>query len=347
MPAATIRDVAAQAQVSVMTVSRVLNGERYVSEDKRARVLAAVDALGFRRNQSARGLPGARTYVLVLVASYIPSYVAALQRGAIRQCRRDDYHLVMISTGVSGDDPVAAMREAVSTVRSDGIILLPPLANNPVVLDLLETAGRAYVRVAPDDQLDRAASVRIDEVAAGRAVTRHLLDLGHRRIGFIGGPPEHGGAGRRYQGYAEALAERGLPVESGLLAPGDFAFASGLAAARTFLAQADRPTAIFASNDYMALGVMSAALRAGLSVPRDLAVAGFDDSEGARQTWPMLTTIRQPMEAMGEAAAELLIERAARPNAPIETRLLDYELVVRGSTTFELGGAVDPRMIKA
>ena len=347
MPVATIRDVAARAQVSVMTVSRVLNGERYVSEDKRARVLAAVDALGFRRNQSARGLPGARTYVLVLAAGHIPSYVAALQRGVIRQCRRDDYHLVMVSTGVSGDDPVAAMRQAVSTVRADGIILLPPLANNPVVLDLMEAAGRAYVRVAPDDQLDRAPSVRIDEVAAGRAVTRHLLDLGHRRIGFIGGPADHGGAARRYQGYAEALAERGLAVEPDLLAPGDFAFAGGLAAAQTFLGQAERPTAIFASNDYMALGAMSAALRAGLSVPGDLAVAGFDDSEGARQSWPLLTTVRQPMEAMGEVAAELLIARAGRADAPLAARLLDYELVVRGSTAPEAGGAVEPRMIKA
>ena len=349
MAVATIKDVAAQAQVSVMTVSRVLNGERYVSEDKRERVLEAVAALGFRRNQSARGLPGARTYVLALVTDNVPGYVAALQWGAIHQCRRDDYHLAVVATDPAIEDAGQAIQALIATRRADGLILLPPLANDPAVLSVLDVARRPYVRVAPDDQLDRAPSVRIDETAAAAELTIHLLDLGHRRIGFIRGPANHGGSARRYRGYVQALEYRGLAVDRALVRQGDFSFTGGMAAGESLLTMSQPPSAIFASNDAMALGVISAASRAGLSVPGQIAIAGFDDSEGARQTWPMLTTIRQPMEAMGEAAAELLIARAGRAGAsvPPEARLLDYELIVRGSTRSETvpGAPVEARTI--
>jgi len=348
---ATIKDVAARAEVSVMTVSRVLTGERYVSEAKRDRVLAAVAELGFRRNASARGLPGSRTYMLALLAGEVVGYVAALERGAIRQCRREGYHLAVVLPDPTIADPAEAMRRLIATVRADGLILMPPIANNTAVLDLLEAAGQAYVRVAPDDQLERAPSVRIDEAAAADELTTHLLDLGRRRIGFIRGPAAHGGSVRRYQGYVAALTRRGLAVDEALVRQGDFFFESGLAAGEALLSSPDRPSAIFASNDYMALGVMSAAARRGLKAPDQLAVAGFDDTEGASMVWPPLTTIRQPIEAMGEAAAELLIARAGRDGArlPIEARLLDYELVLRGSTRGERapGAAVDPRTISS
>ncbi|MDR3508576.1 MAG: LacI family DNA-binding transcriptional regulator [Caulobacteraceae bacterium] len=331
---ATIKDVASRAEVSVMTVSRVLNGGDHVSLEKRERVLAAVSALGYRRNQSARGLPGSRTYVLALIAAEAPSYVAEIERGAIRQCRRDDYHLAVVSPDPAIEDPVEAMRALIATLRADGLILLPPLANHAGVLDLLDKAGLAYVRIGPDDRSDRAPSVGMDETAAADELTSHLLDLGHRRIGFIGGPPDQGGALRRYRGYARALERRGIKVEPELVRPGDFTFAGGLAAARDLLTMDHRPSAIFASNDPMALGVMSAASQAGLSVPEEIAVAGFDDGEAARRTWPRLTTIRQPTVDLGEAAAELLIARAGRAGAlaPVQARVLDYELIIRGST---------------
>ncbi|QUD89642.1 LacI family DNA-binding transcriptional regulator [Phenylobacterium montanum] len=349
MAAATIKDVAARANVSVMTVSRVLSGRKFVSEDKRERVLAAIAELRFRRNPSARGLPEARTYVLALIAGQIPHYVAEIERGAIRQCRRSDYHLVVVLPTFRGDDPVTGLRKALSSLRVDGVILLPPLGNNPAVLDWLDQRGLPYVRIAPDDQPGRAPSVGIDDVAAGEAITDHLLDLGHRRIGFIQGPANHGDALRRQTGYIRALERRGVVVNSALIAPGDFTFLGGLRAASRLLSLPNRPTAIFAANDDMALGVMSAASRAGLSTPDELAVAGFDDSEGARQSWPMLTTIRQPMADMGQAAAQFLIERSGRDGANLqpETRSFGFELVVRGSTAAvqQPGGAVEPRTI--
>ena len=334
MAVATIKDVAARAGVSVMTVSRVLNGERYVSEAKREQVLAAVAELEFRRNPWARGLPGARTYVLALVAERVAGYAAEIERGAIRRCRQDGFHLAITSPDPATTDPGEAMRALILGLPADGLILLPPLANHTAALEFLQARGKAFVRIAPDDRLDLAPSVRIDEVAAAEAMTASLLDLGHRRIGFIEGPPEHGGSARRRRGYVQALEAHGVAVDPGLVRPGDFTFGGGLAAGRSLLDMPQRPSAVFASNDPMALGVMSAAARAGLRIPRDLAVAGFDDTEIAREVWPPLTTIRQPMAAMGEAAAELLIARSGRGGGdlPVEARLLDYELVIRGST---------------
>ncbi|QUD87860.1 LacI family DNA-binding transcriptional regulator [Phenylobacterium montanum] len=347
MAVATIKDVAARAGVSVMTVSRVLNGERYVSEAKRALVLAAVEALDFRRNPSARGLPGARSYVLALVADHIAGYSGGIERGAIRRCRQEGYHLAAVAPDPEIADPAKALGRLVAGLPADGLILLPPLANNRAVLQLLTERGKPFVRVAPDDLFDLTPSVRIDEVAAAAAVMRHLMQQGHRRIGFVEGPSEHGASGRRRRGYVEALAGEGLPFEESLIRPGDFTFEAGLAAGRSLLALAEPPTAVFACNDDMALGVMSAAAQAGVAMPARLAVAGFDDIEFAREIWPPLTTIRQPTEAMGEAAAELLIARMGRGGAelPIEARLLDYELIIRGSTLAETGrGApVDPR----
>ncbi len=349
MAVATIKDVAIRAGVSVMTVSRVLNGERYVSEAKRGLVMAAVEALDFRRNPSARGLPGARTYVLGLVAGVIAGYTAGIEFGAIRRCRQEGYHLALAAPDPEIEDPAEALRRLVAGLPADGLILLPPLGNNPEALAVLAARGKPFVRVAPDDQLDLAPSVRIDEVAAAAAITRHLLQQGHRRIGFIAGPPDHGGSDRRRQGYLQALSQQGLSAEEALMRPGDFSFEAGLAAGRSWLALDQTPTAVFASNDDMALGVMSAAAQAGVAMPGRLAVAGFDDIEFAREIWPPLTTIRQPIAAMGEAAAELLIARIGRGGAdlPVEARLLDYELIIRGSSLAEVrrGEPVEPRTI--
>lgn len=334
MAAATIKDVAAKANVSVMTVSRVLNGGRFVSAPTRERVQAAIDELRFRRNASARGLPEQRTYVVAIVAGHIASYVAEIQRGAIRQCRRSDYHLAVVSPDPDEPDPVAAMRRLVSSLRVDGLILTPPLADRAEVLDFLDARRLPYVRISPSDAFERSPSVRIDDVAAAEAMTDHLLDLGHRRIGFILGPDDHTASARRLEGHRRALARRGIAFDAALLAKGGFLFGGGLRATQALLAQAERPTAIFASNDHMALGAISAAHQAGLSIPGQIAIAGFDDGEAARQVWPMLTTIRQPMAELGQTAAALLIARSGRggAEAPFEAVQLDYALVVRGST---------------
>jgi LacI family transcriptional regulator len=213
------------------------------------------------------------------------------------------------------------------------VILTPPVCDNLTVLDVLEAEGVPYVRLSPDQDLGRSAHVRMDDARAAYEMTAHLIGLGHVDIGFIKGHPDHGASHLRYDGYAAAMAEHGHPVREDRVEQGYFSFRSGFEAAERLLAGEDRPTAIFASNDDMALGVMAVANRLRLNVPETLSVAGFDDTPGAKVVWPQLTTVRQPIQAMAAAAADLLLSRATggEGEGP-PSRLLDFELVVREST---------------
>lgn len=329
----TIKDVAARAGLSVMTVSRVLNGERHVSAEAKAKVEAAIEALGYRRNVFARGLPGSRSFLLcMLIPEMIPAYAAEFQQGAVEYCRAKGYHLVVQPYRANDEAAADAVATALASVRPDGFLLTPPLTDHTPVLEALERAKVAYVRLAPTFDVERTSSIALDEVEAARQMTLALLDLGHRRIGFIGGPADHGASQWRLAGYRKALEERELALDPALVADGLFLFESGEAGGASLLRLPDRPTAIFAGNDETALGVMAAAHRLGLSIPGDLSVAGFDDSEIAQLAWPQLTTVRQPIQAMAAAAAELVIAMAAARMPKIEHRRLPFELVFRGST---------------
>lgn len=336
----TIKDVAARAGLSVMTVSRVLNGERHVSAEAKAKVEAAIEALGYRRNVFARGLPGSRSFLLcMLIPEMIPAYAAEFQQGAVEYCRAKGYHLVVQPYRADEGEAAAAVANAVASVRPDGFLLTPPLTDYMPVLDALDRAGVAYVRMAPTVETCRTSSIALDEVEAARQMTAALLDLGHRRIGFIGGPPDHGASQWRLAGYRKALEEQGAAFDPALVADGQFLFESGEAGGAALLGLPARPTAIFAGNDETALGVMAAAHRLGLSIPGDLSVTGFDDSEIAQLAWPQLTTVRQPIQAMAAAAAELVIAMAAARTPKIEHRRLPFELVFRGSTAPPAVGA--------
>lgn len=329
----TIKDVAARAGLSVMTVSRVLNGERHVSAQAREKVQAAIEALGYRRNVFARGLPGSRSFLIcMLIPGIIPDYVAEFQQGAVEQCRSAGYHLVVQPFEVLTGMAAQAVASAIAALRPDGFLLLPPVTDDMAVLDILDKAGVPYVRLAPSVQPERGASVAVDEVEAARAMTSALAALGHRRIGFIGGPPDHGASAWRLEGYLKALAERGLAADPHLIVPGDFMFETGEAGAEALLALAEPPTAIFAGNDDMALGVIAAAHRLGLSVPADVSVAGFDDGEIATLAWPQLTTVRQPVQAMAAAAAQAVIGMVDADEMDGPARRLDFDLVFRAST---------------
>jgi LacI family transcriptional regulator len=329
----TIKDVAARAGLSVMTVSRVLNGERHVSAAAREKVREAIDALGYRRNVFARGLPGSRSFLICMpIPEMIPDYIAEFQQGAVERCRAEGYHLVVQpydGQSTMTGEPVAA---TIASLRPDGFLLLPPMSDNLAVLDTLDQASVPYARLAPSVEAGRGACVCVDEVEAARAMTAALLDLGHRRIGFIGGPPDHGASAWRLEGYRKALAERGVAADRALEADGDFLFDSGDVAGERLLSQPDRPSAIFAGNDDMALGVMAAARRLGLSVPGDVSLAGFDDGEIASLAWPQLTTVRQPVQAMASAAAEAVIAMVESGERAASSRRLDFALVFRGST---------------
>jgi LacI family transcriptional regulator len=177
----------------------------------------------------------------------------------------------------------------------------------------------------------------MDDRRAAREMTRLLIEAGHHEVGFIKGHPDHGASELRYQGYVDALEEHGLELRPERVVQGYFSFRSGLEAAEQLLSAPRRPSAIFASNDDMALGVIAVAGRVGVSVPQELSVVGFDDTPGAQIVWPQLTTVRQPIEEMAAAAADLLISgqagSAGARTAPVPSRLLEFEIVVRDSTT--------------
>jgi LacI family transcriptional regulator len=332
----TIHHVARRAGVSIKTVSRVLNLEPNVSPDTRERVRAAVEALQYRPNQSARSLAGTRSFLIGLFYDNpSPAYVSDVQLGAISRCREAGYHVIVEPLESASPDVGAQVRATLSTLRVDGVILTPPVCDNPAVMAALDAAGTPYVRIAPQSELGRAAYVHMDDRRAAAEMTRRLIAEGHRDIGFIKGHPDHGASHLRFQGYAEALAERGYELRPDRLAQGWFSFASGVEAAEQLLAGGDRPTAIFASNDDMALGVIAAAARMGIKAPGALSVAGFDDTPAACMVWPQLTTVRQPIEAMAAAAADLLIcgHAAPRGGEPgrAQAQLLDFEIVWRDS----------------
>ena len=332
MGSVTINDVAALAGVSTKTVSRVINREPHVRPELRDRVAEAVRSLNFQPNVAARALAGSRAYLLGLCYDNpSPGYVSAIQVGALHACREAGYHLLVEqidSLGRAGADQLDALLQA---VKMDGLILSPPVCDRADLLDLLESRGTPFVRIAPAGDFERAPYVHMDDRKAAFDMTRLLQSLGHRRIGFVRGPLDHSAAPLRQQGFLDAMADAGLPVRPEWVVSGAFSFRSGVGAAERLLSLPERPTAIFASNDDMALGVMAAANRLGLSLPDELSVAGFDDSPIAQVVWPQLTTIRQPVEAMARAAAGMLAEGLGRVQAPL-ARLLDFELVVRGST---------------
>ncbi|WP_425231048.1 LacI family DNA-binding transcriptional regulator [Sphingomonas sp.] len=324
----TISDVAAAAGVSIKTVSRVLNKERYVGDATRARVEAAVAALDFRPSLAARALAGGRAHQIALLCDNpSPFYIHQMQLGVRDRCAEAGVRMIAQPYDRRSGRVLDEVEELVATTPLDGLILTPPIADGDAVLDRLLARGLPFARVSPGVRLDCAPSVFIDNRAAAATVTRHLLDLGHTRIGLVAGDPSFAASAVRRAGYADALAAAGVASDPALIRPGDFSFAAGLEAGQALLALPRPPTAVFAANDEMAAGLLSAAHRRGVAVPAQLSVAGFGDDAVASVVWPPLTTVRQPTRALGRTAADLLLAPGGEQH-----RELRFELVVRAST---------------
>lgn len=335
---ATIKDVAQSAGVSAMTVSRVLNGEANVRPETRERVQEAIRELRYRPNLSARNLARANTYFIgLLYDNPSAGYISELLIGALNRCRKSGYHLVVESCESAEQDWESAIGEMLQTSNFDGVIIPPPVCDNIAVLDAVDAAQLPHVRISPDDQRDRGPHIVSDDRSAARRMTEYLLDLGHRRIGFIGGPAGHRASRERQEGYREALVAAGVPVDPALAVAGEFNYRSGLQAAETLLGLKDRPTAIFASNDDMAVAVIAQAHRLSLTVPDQLSVVGFDDTQSATAVWPQLTTVRQPISRMAADAVDLLancLDRRRAGDASCDSlrREIGSDIVVRESS---------------
>lgn len=333
----TINDVARLAGVSIKTVSRVMNNEPNVREETRTKVKEAATLLHYRPNLLARSLAGARSFLIgLLYDNPSSSYVIDMQSGVIARCRENGYHVLSEPQDSLAPDIGQAIASLLATIRLDGVILTPPLCDMAVVLQAIEAAGVPYVRVSPSLFPGRSAMVEMDDVQAAYEMTKHLLGLGHTDIGFVRGHPEHGSSHNRYNGFIKAMHEAGIELPSHRIAQGYNSFTSGLEAARTlFRDSSNLPSAIFASNDEMAFGIMAYAQQTGVRIPDEVSVVGFDDTPGAMVIWPHLTTIRQPVADLAYAAADLLLSRANLdedgPRFQESSRLLPFELVGRES----------------
>lgn len=322
---ATIKEVAEQAGVSQMTVSRVLNQRSLVKEATRLKVEAAIEALNYRPNMLARGLAGGKSMLIGLVY-YNPSsgYLSELLVGALKTCRELGHHLMLedlseIEEGTDTSEIALRLRK----IGLDGLILTPPLSANKALIRLMSDAGVRTVLVSHEDPTGQFSSVVFDDTAAAHSMAEYLIERGHKRIGFITGPAEHPSSLSRKEGFERAMAEHGLDIDPGLVVEGDFTFRSGMELTEELLSAKPAPTAIFASNDDMAAGVIAAAHRRELKVPGDLSVVGFDDTAISAAIWPQLTTVRQPISEIARRAVKLLSDNNQKKDIEVEVRA-DY-----------------------
>ncbi|MGA9657981.1 MAG: LacI family DNA-binding transcriptional regulator [Asticcacaulis sp.] len=331
----TIIDIAREANVSIKTVSRVLNQEKGVGSTTRARVQAIIDAHGFKPNAAARSLPGSRSYLigLMIFNENVHYYYNALQTGVMRAARQLGYHMIMEPMrGEEPEDRQVVMKRLRSS-RFDAMIVPPPMCDNPEILDMLEELDIPYVRIAPRIQLERSSYIYMNDSDAAYDIMTHLWELGHRQILYVGFKVT-GASLDRYDGYTRFFRDQGRVPPYPLIEVDEATTHGAIETGEGIMQWDDRPTAIFGASDMIAFGMITAAAKHDLSLPGDMSIVGFDDSPGAESVWPPLTTIRQPISDMGEQAVDILV-KALGGNLATKTkeaRKLDYALIIRGTT---------------
>jgi len=329
-----MHEVARHVGVSPMTVSRVLSGTANVLPETSQRVKAAIKELGYSPNVSARNLARATTvHIGLLYSNPSAAYLNELLVGVLEQSSHAGCQILLEKCGARNERSVIRklLRDGV-----DGIVLPPPLSDSKGALEELRGARLPFVAVATGRPEGEGLSVRINDFEAAAAMTRYLLSLGHRNIGFILGAPNQTASAQRHAGFLAALHEAGLDARAEWVKQGSFTYRSGLLAAEELLDATDRPSAIFASNDDMAAAAIAVAHRRQLDVPRDLTIVGFDDTPLATTIWPSLTTVRQPVAAMARKALELLLEeihlRSLKRTQETRQHFLSFSLVIRDSS---------------
>jgi LacI family transcriptional regulator len=339
--AVTINHVAAEAGVSLQTVSRVINNGANVRPEMQQRVQAAIDKLGYVPSIAAQRMSGSRSYLILALndrdrtiadwrARQGTDWVDQMLLGGMLKCAEHGYRLIIELVDTHNDHIQRELAAAIAALQPDGVILTPPHSDNPLITGLLTKSKIPFARIGSRNMGDGIA-LTMDDEGAARLATRHLLDLGHRRIGFIAGSVEYQLSGWRVDGWRAEMAIAGASVD-GLLAMGDFSYASGEAAAHALLDRAESPSAIIASNDQMALAVLAVAEQKGLAIPRQLSLVCFDNTPLVRFTRPPLTAIDQPVaEITSQAVAFLIAGRHGedRTHSPV---VVPATLVIREST---------------
>lgn len=339
MAKATLDHVAKLAGVSMKTVSRVVNREPNVRESTKAKVDASIAKLNYRPNQAARNLASQRTHLIGLIyddpgAYEIPSagYVIRMQQGTLRACRKADYELLIHPCNYRKKNLDSEIGALIEQARPAGIVLAAPLSNMPRVVRAIESTGTPFVRLSPGTPNGKQLIVATNDREISAEMTRYIASLGHKNIAFITGHPSHKAVANRFAGYKDGLQQSDLKFSERLVASGDNSFGSGEVCAEKLLQRKQRPTAIFAANDDMAAAAIRVANRLGIDVPGELSIAGFDDIPLARQVFPNLTTIRQPLSTMAERAASMLIEGRSNAANTSATEIVPATLQIREST---------------
>ena len=336
----TIKHVAADAGVSLQTVSRVINKEPNVRAEMAERVQASIDRLGYVPSIAAQRMGGSRSYLIVALNDRQRTiedwrnrqgtdWVDQMLLGGMLTCAEHGYRMIVELVDTHSDHIERELSAALAALQPDGVILTPPHSHNPLITGLLAEQHICFARVG---SLVEGPGFRLtmDDQHAAVLATEHLLELGHRRVGFIAGPGDYELSGWRTQGWRSAMAANGLVAD--LLAAGDFGYDSGRAAAERLLASADPPTAIIASSEQMAIATLDAIRARGLEVPGDVSLVSFDDTPIMRFTHPPLTAVVQPIAEVTARAVELLIAAQGggeREGAPV---VVPARLTVREST---------------
>ncbi|SEL66682.1 transcriptional regulator, LacI family [Roseateles sp. YR242] len=327
----TIKDVAALAGVSFTTVSHVLNNTRPVSAEARARVLAAVDEIGYLPSAVARSLRRSETKIVgVLVPNVRNPFFAELVVGVEEWCRQAGYSVFLCNSDNDPKHQQAYLRTLLEK-RIDGLLL----SSAGDADELATTFRHASVPVVTVDRLvpgARADRVSVNNQAGAFAVVRHLLELGHRRIGCVSGPAEFEVTQERVAGWRRALQEQGIVPADSWLIESDFSTAGGYTAVKALLTRQPDLTAVFTGNDLMAMGALRAAAELGRAVPRQLSVVGFDGIELGSYIYPAITSVGCSIRDLGREAGRALIERIENPQAPFKDLQLTPQLVLREST---------------
>ncbi|PCD04758.1 LacI family transcriptional regulator [Sphingomonas spermidinifaciens] len=337
--AVTIKHVAADAGVSLQTVSRVINKEASVRPEMAERVQASIDKLGYVPSIAAQRMGGSRSYLILAlndrertIADWRErqgtDWVDQMMLGGMVKAAEHGYRLIVELVDTHSDHIERELSAALAALRPDGVILTPPHSENSLILKLLEAQHVSVARIGTLRD-GYGFALTMDDERAARLATEHLADLGHARIGFIAGPEAYELSGWRIEGWRQAMAAARLATEE-LMARGDFGYESGLAATEALLDAG--ATAVVASNDRMALAVLAVARARGLSVPNDLSLISFDDTPIVRFTHPPLTAVVQPIAEVTARAVERIIAEQAGGDFDPAPEVVPAGLTVRAST---------------
>lgn len=326
----TINDVARLANVSKKTVSRVINKSPLLSEKTRIHVQNIIHEIGYVPNLQARALALRHNFIIAAIHDNPNAqFLVTVQKGILEAIKGSEFGLMVQPVNRNSPSIIEEISDFLERQRPYGVILLPPISENDAIAEMCEAFGTRYVRMT-SVALDHPSRMVIsnDKAAVNDAV-RYLIACGHKKIALIEGPKGFASANERRAGYMQAMQEAGLPVEPWMVKPGSYTFESGVAGGLALLDGAQRPTAVFVSNDEMAIGVMIAARQRGIEIPRGLSIVGFDDTPLSSHVWPALTTVRWPIIDMAMTAAQKLIS-AQDDNAPPD-EVLGSTLIKRDS----------------